>query len=606
VNSLIDTTAYPDYEIVLVVPAIPNDIELDSWLEYCKETTGGAIRYIRPEAGSNFAALCNFAAETIPNELITFISEGCVAIHPEWLEELVRTTLQENVAATSPRLITAGDAAVENAGCVRGLNGLIGTPYQGKVGLEAPGYLDALIVARDICILPSSCFLVRTLDFNRIGGMDAAELGCNDLAVADFCQKLMRDGFRLLYQPLATLVQGKSESLESAFAPEKTAHSAVALAHAERRFSERWLKNGATDPYWNPNLSLIDSTPSIETCYLPQWQHQPLPAPRIMARNLTNGQGDFRITSYLSALRNAGMASECVWPQDGGREPSTSEILRLAPDVVIVQHYINDLQLAGLDALHALSSRPFLVFTLDDLMTNLADSNPFRKNIPADNRSRLKYALARCDRMVVSTDFLAESYRHLIADIRIVPNRLQQEVWLPLRSRKRTSKKPRIGWAGGTTHQGDLILLKEIIEQTHHEADWVFFGMCPDEIRPFLSEYHALVNFSDYPAQLAALSLDIAVAPLAQIPFNQGKSNLRLLEYGILGIPVVCTDIDPYQDSPACCVANTAEAWTKALRERIHDADAREREGGAMRQWVHQNYLLENHLEEWLSAHLPS
>jgi glycosyltransferase involved in cell wall biosynthesis len=300
------------------------------------------------------------------------------------------------------------------------------------------------------------------------------------------------------------------------------------------------------------------------------------------------------------------MITECVWPQaEGGREPSASEILRLAPDTIIVQHYINNPKLPMLEAWQTLPSRPFIVYALDDLLTDMAASNHLRKNVPANCRARLKYALARCDRMVVSTDFLANAYRHLIPDIRVVPNRVEQALWLPLHSRKRTTKKPRIGWAGGTTHQGDLILLKEIIEQTRDEADWVFFGMCPKEIRPLIAEYHAFGPFSEYPARLAALNLDIAVAPLAQIPFNQGKSNLRLLEYGALGIPVVCTNIDPYQDSPACCVDNTVEAWTKALRERIFDADARDREGIALRQWVHSGYLLENHLEEWLSAHLP-
>jgi glycosyltransferase involved in cell wall biosynthesis len=130
--------------------------------------------------------------------------------------------------------------------------------------------------------------------------------------------------------------------------------------------------------------------------------------------------------------------------------------------------------------------------------------------------------------------------------------------------------------------------------------------MCPDEIRPLIAEFHPFAEFSEYPALLAGLNLDIAVAPLAQIPFNQGKSNLRLLEYGVLGIPVVCTDIDPYRDSPACCVPNTASAWVQALRERIHDADGREREGDNLRRWVHQGYLLENHMDQWLAAHLPS
>jgi glycosyltransferase involved in cell wall biosynthesis len=129
--------------------------------------------------------------------------------------------------------------------------------------------------------------------------------------------------------------------------------------------------------------------------------------------------------------------------------------------------------------------------------------------------------------------------------------------------------------------------------------------MCPEAIRPLLTEFHPIVSMDAYPAYLASLNLDIAVAPLAMTPFNQGKSNLRLLEYGILGIPVVCTDIDPYQNSPACRVKNSANAWVAALRERIYDAEEREKEGHAMRDWVHNSYLLEDHLDDWLSAHLP-
>jgi hypothetical protein len=92
---------------------------------------------------------------------------------------------------------------------------------------------------------------------------------------------------------------------------------------------------------------------------------------------------------------------------------------------------------------------------------------------------------------------------------------------------------------------------------------------------------------------------------VAITPFNRGKSNLRLLEYGALGIPVVCTDIDPYQNSPACRVKNTTNTWVAALRERIYDADAREKEGTTMRDWMYRSYLLEDHLNDWLSAHLP-
>jgi glycosyltransferase involved in cell wall biosynthesis len=307
-------------------------------------------------------------------------------------------------------------------------------------------------------------------------------------------------------------------------------------------------------------------------------------------------------------MRKAGLASECVWYQkynSVARYFTAAEICRLEPTTVIVQNYIHDIALAVLKDWRTLKNRPFIIYTLDDLINDLDKTNPFRKNIPPNARSRFKYALSNCDRLVLSTDFLADTYRHFIDDIKVVPNRLEKDIWLPLNSKKRTTEKPRVGWAGGKTHEGDLILLKEIIEQTREEVDWVFFGMCPETIRPLLAEFHPIVSMDEYPAYLASLNLDIAVAPLAMTPFNQGKSNLRLLEYGALGIPVVCTDIDPYQNSPACRVKNSANAWVAALRERIYDADEREKEGSAMRKWVHNSYMLEDHLNDWLSAHLP-
>ncbi|MBR7539164.1 hypothetical protein KC221_23545, partial [Mycobacterium tuberculosis] len=60
----------------------------------------------------------------------------------------------------------------------------------------------------------------------------------------------------------------------------------------------------------------------------------------------------------------------------------------------------------------------------------------------------------------------------------------------------------------------------------------MFFGMCPDELRPYIHEFHPLVNLADYPAKLASLNLDLALAPLEFHIFNDCKSNLRLLEYG--------------------------------------------------------------------------
>ena len=98
---------------------------------------------------------------------------------------------------------------------------------------------------------------------------------------------------------------------------------------------------------------------------------------------------------------------------------------------------------------------------------------------------------------------------------------------------------------------------------------------------------------------MASLNLDLAVAPLELNAFNEAKSNLRILEYGALGWPVVCTDIYPYQNAPVARVKNTTADWLAAIRDRIYDLDIAAKEGDALRAWVKQHWILQDHLDDW-------
>jgi GT2 family glycosyltransferase/glycosyltransferase involved in cell wall biosynthesis len=605
ISSALKSTLYPSIELLVVTNKLVNDPDFENWLAIIQsQSPTHNIRIIYANSDANHADRCNSAIAASESELVVLAREETVFVQDVWLSELVGSLQQNDITAAAPLIHKPGDAKVLASGRVIGLLGEFASPYSEKADLDEAGYLDFIKITRDITALPSSCYIIRKSAYLNVGGMDCTDLG-DHFADIDLCLKLRKQNHRLIVHPRSSVVFGGETSL---YDLKKRAEANIRRMTAGATLRQRWGADVVVDPYWNPNLSLSDVVPQPETEFRAQWQYLPTDKPRILAHPLGNGQGDFRIVSPLMAARKAGLASECLWRQkitNSVRYFTAAEITRLAPTTVIVQNYIHDTALGVLKDWSTLKNRPFVVYTLDDLINDLDKTNPFRVFIPPNARSRLKYALSNCDRLVVSTEFLAETYRHFISDIKVVPNRLEKDIWMPLNSLKRTSKKPRIGWAGGTTHEGDLILLKEIIEQTRNEADWIFFGMCPDDIRPLLAEYHELIPFDQYPAHLASLNIDIAVAPLAMTPFNQGKSNLRLLEYGVLGIPVVCTDIDPYQNSPACRVENTAKAWIEALRERIYDADAREREGAAMRDWFTRSYILEEHSEEWVRAHLP-
>mgnify|MGYP001817675263 FL=1 len=171
-----------------------------------------------------------------------------------------------------------------------------------------------------------------------------------------------------------------------------------------------------------------------------------------------------------------------------------------------------------------------------------------------------------------------------------------------LGSKRQVSSRPRVGWAGAQQHLGDLLLLEEVVKETASEVDWIFFGMCPDSFRPYVKEVHDGVRFENYHEKLATLNLDLAVAPLEHNRFNEAKSNLRILEYGALGWPVIASDIEPYRNTPVSLVRSQPSAWINAIRDHLHDLDAAYQKGDHLRAWVHEHWMLQGHLTEWLSA----
>ena len=136
------------------------------------------------------------------------------------------------------------------------------------------------------------------------------------------------------------------------------------------------------------------------------------------------------------------------------------------------------------------------------------------------------------------------------------------------------------------------------------DVDWVFMGMCTDAIKPHIKEFHDFVSISDYPKKMASLDLDIAIAPLEQNIFNECKSNLRLLEYGAMGWPVVCSDVYPYRtlNPPVLRCGNEADQWMVAIRKLMHDEDLRHRMGEQLHQWVQANFMLKNKADDWMRA----
>lgn len=603
---LLAQTTYPNYE-VLIVDGGSVDRETRRLIEELQRRGEAPVRAIRTSAELNLASFGNAAAAEADGELLLLMADDIRVVDPNWLTHLVGHLLRDEVACVSPLIVGPLDGRIESAGIVPGLGGFAASPHQSRARIHDAGYLNMLRVDRAAAALSPHCLLLRTADMRAAGGFDARDLSAAH-AELDLCLRLAGERRRCVTTAGTSVVRlGASCLGRLPLTQADMARRQVDQLVAQERVYERWFEAFASDRWWSRHLDRGSCDARLELRCVPSWHARPWTAPRILALPVSNAQGLIRIDQPLNALERAGKAHSCIFrpSADVPGIPLAHDLARHRPDVIIAHLLVGLPSLMTVHQWRRLMPGVRLVYSIDDLFTDMPQKSSLRQGIPADARTYLMRLLEYFDRLVVSTEYLADVYGPYAAETRVVPNRLERDVWMGLRSRRGTGARPRVGWAGGTAHEGDLQLIAEVIAATADEVDWIFMGMCPDNIRPYIREFHPFSDYGSYPARLAALDLDIAVAPLEQIPFNRGKSNLRLLEYGALGIPVVCTDIDPYRNSPACRVRNRSRDWLEALRERVHDPDAATREGEAMRRWVVDHFIVEDHLDSWLDAHMP-
>ncbi|MBV5325130.1 MAG: hypothetical protein J0626_07610, partial [Rhodospirillaceae bacterium] len=286
----------------------------------------------------------------------------------------------------------------------------------------------------------------------------------------DLCLKIRRLGYRVVWTPHATLIHHGAASLNAEPAETRQQRSAILQSEAYQ-LTKRWLPQLANDPAWNRNLSLSCTDPLPEAELAISWNPDFQDRPRLLWMPLASpGQAEYRSFAPLRALHESGLAqcSAICQPKPGqDRTPSPTELARLAPDTLIMHAPVDDVRFIGLLHSREINSEILRIYSLDDLITQIPVGSHVHKKLPsALITERLRLGLAASDRLIVSTEPLAEAYRGMIEDIRLLPNTLEANIWGGLQSTRRRGKKLRVGWAGAQQHAGDLQFMLEVVKAT--------------------------------------------------------------------------------------------------------------------------------------------
>lgn len=603
IETVLAKTDYPAFE-VLIVDNGSDEADALAFLAGIEGMNSEQLRVVRAPGPFNFSKMNNQAVAAARGELVLMLNNDTAALQADWLQHMVRHALRPGVGIVGARLLFP-DGLLQHAGVVMGLRG---PADHVAIGLKThePGYMFRAQLTQNFSAVTAACLLVRRDLYLSVGGLDEADFGVsfNDV---DFCLRVVTAGHRIVWTPLAVMLHEGSASQRAAVDGLTFEQKISRYATEKASLYQRWPQVIANDPAYNPNLSLIERGYEVETNPLlrPDPERGKTPHHVVAFAADPFGCGHYRVLQPMAAMLAQGLCTGGASPELFG--PNLA--LRSGADTLVFQRPVSDANQELLEALLCLRGVK-KVFEIDDELSALPFKSAHRAHMPSDMRARMLRNIALCDRLVVSTEPLADRLRQANGDVRVVANRLPPAMWgerAPVRGeRDPARRKPVVGWAGGVGHQGDLALISQLVRDTADQIDWVFFGMCPDDIRDHVHSYHPGVPTLEYPKQLMRLSQqwDLALAPLEINTFNECKSNLRLLEYGWCGVPVICTDIVPYQgDLPVTRVKNRYKDWRNAVLQAVADPLALRREGLLLQQSVAQDWVLKGaHLDQWYQA----
>ncbi len=567
VESVLENTDYRNFEMLFVDHgnADPQSIE---WLDGIDGLGVDHLRVLRFTHDVSVSHARNQAAQQAQGEFLLFLDPNCVVIRRDWLDQLLNHGMRGEVGAVGSKLIGA-DGLVQHAGLLLGGGAPVGNPFLG-LAVDATGYMRRLQVDQNYTALSEKCLLVHRDLFVANAGFDEQMEPWQNI---DLCIRLQQAGYLNVWAARAQLLIGD-------------AGDPATTLEQEDKLYERWLPVLANDPASNLNFSATHA--GVFSIVDPALSWRPLSTckslPVVLAQPAIPGSSaQHRIIRPFEVMRELGVIEGAVFPN----LLSVVELERFSPDTILLQQQTSDSALQAMRRMK-LFSGAFKVHDLEGCLTGGAFEPIYEHRLET-----LYRGLSYMDRLLAPNAAMAQLFEGVCADVRIIETRLDSR-WSGLVSGREHACKPRVGWAGTANEVGELELIADVIKALANEVHWVVFGACPKQLRPFVHELHRAVSADAYPQKLASLNLDLALAPLEDTLFNRCKSDLRLLEYGACGYPVICSDIEGYRNKlPIKRVDNRYESWVEAIRTHTRELDAAAQLGDHLRTCIQRERVLD-------------
>lgn len=250
-----------------------------------------------------------------------------------------------------------------------------------------------------------------------------------------------------------------------------------------------------------------------------------------------------------------------------------------------------------------------VIYEVDDYLHAISrmPDHDFREHFDARYLAGAEACMKACDAMIVSTDYLARKYRRFNEHVYVCRIGID-----PARYRLTRPSRPtvNIGWSGATGHKRPVerwLPAVARIMREHDDTCFVSLGQPWAEFfrREGWADRALAIPFclvDQYPA--AMTMMDVGIAPAGRNGFMRAKSDLRFLEAGALGIPLVADPLlyGEIEDGKTGLLAETGDEAYRKLKFLMENPEARVEMGEAAREYVLAERTIEKMAPRWLEV----
>ena len=261
-RSVYEKTDYAHFEVIVIEN---NSTQKETFAYYeAAQAAHENLRVVRWDGPFNFSAINNFGRRHAKGEYLLLLNNDVEVQNGAWLREMLSLCCQPGVGIVGAKLLYP-DGTVQHAGVITGLGGFAGHSHKYARG-DGSGYMFRLATVQDFSCVTAACLLCRAGVYDAVGGLDEGfAVAFNDV---DFCLRVRKAGWRVVYTPYAQLTHYESKSRGLDEKGEAKRRFDGERARLEARYTRAALTR---DPYYNPHLTL-DREDFSESDVLPRYE----------------------------------------------------------------------------------------------------------------------------------------------------------------------------------------------------------------------------------------------------------------------------------------------------------------------------------------------